>query len=632
MRQLSQGALTALLGRAPSYARRLRLCRRRWNGAAYVYDPPVDFTRDAVECGRLNFKLDREGYGVWSYPNCVFTVRNERNQWHEGNPDGWFPPGTLAYLSRVTVEAGILGADGQPEFMPLFCGYLSEDTALFPSARTAQLTVLSPSQRLDAITAENVSAPVSGELLGSDSGAQFTTAGTGAGIIVSVLRGQTAAGPEGAQELLPSADYSVSQLNEYSLGARITLAQGLSQGQSLWINYRRWHRDVGIDWLLSAVLDAAGVAARGISPVSFANDVKNTFSQSDQTAFAAGTFDNCEWQTYLLAVALVNPTGFYHSPGSYISPPADGGAHLTRWGRFNAVCALPAGASASYCVRDSGDGADWSDWRAISPGDDINSARRYIQLKWDAATDDSWTAGATPQLASWSAEYYTSDIAIQLANLSGYSCLDAVKALAGLCAYETGFDSAETFIFRPRAASAGAAAELDGRCVISADSLSGGGDRVYSRVKVRYGNYERTADSLTENEPPPTALDRHGARVCSLDGGSLLPAGNVDVAWAAAPTIWAYTSKARRRFTVSCRFLGHLELGDVVNLTLENQQACPLWKWGGRDAVYGGAGLRWYDGAFAAARLWAFGTPCRVEGLEHDLENWRTALDLTEVI
>jgi len=497
MRQISQAALTALLGAQPPYVKKITLERRAWNGSAYAFETPVDITSDLVEVGKTNFKLYEEGYNVWSYSNCTITVRNERNQWKEGNPDGYFPDGTVAAMSRITIEAGVFLEDGSVELAPVFCGYISEGAELLPDGRNAQLTVLGPMARLDAISAEDAAQFITGELAGSDSGTQFTTAQSGVGSIDKVLRGLTSSGVSGAVELVSSIDYTVAQLNEYSLGAKITLEQALSSGQSLWVSYRYWYRDQTVDALVGIVLDLAGVASRSVAVPEFAYGIRNTFSQTDQTGFATGQYSNTMWNPDVSGVSLLWNDYIlrWWTPGTYVSPVIDGTANFMNWGAFNAGQQVPTGTTSSFTVRESADGATWSEWADLAPGAQIPATLRYIQLRWNAACTLDPTI-ATPVLISWTAEYFTSNVTIHQCDMSGYSCQDALEALATLCAFECGFDAAETFIFRPRSSSASSVISLDGCSVISADNLSSGADRVYNHVVVKFGDSTRVATTV----------------------------------------------------------------------------------------------------------------------------------------
>ena len=633
MRTLSQAALSALYGSIPVYARKATLEIRVWQNAAYAYAAPVDISADIVETGRINFKLDKEGYGVWSYANCAVTVRNERNQWIAGNPDGYFPPGTEAVLSRIVLYAGVQLADGSCESQPVFTGYLSDGSSFLPEERTAQLSVISPLAQLANIDAQNAATFVTGELLGSASGTAFTTTGTGAGIIDAVLRGNTSGGYASAAKLLAQTDYSVSQLNTYALGAKITLASALSSGESLWINYRRWYRDQTVEALAVNLLQLAGITSYSVTPAAFTTDIRNTFSQATEAALETGTLSGTDWYIGGAGMALVfnGILDTWNSPGTLLSPVIDGTAALSHWGSLQVSQQAPDTTTSLFYYRDSTDAAVWSDWTAITPGDSVNSKKRYLQLKWYAANSASNPA-ATPVLCAWSVYYYTSATTIPLADMTGYSCQDALQELAQFASYETGFDAAGKFLFRPRAILGEAAAQLDETTIITADSISSGVDRVYNGVTVTYGSYSTTANAASQGEAAPVSSARYGLRTYEISGGNLLPAENVNLACAIAPTVWNYTHLARRRITVTCRLLFHLELGDMVTLTLDNDRAVNRWTWGDPSSFYGEAQLRFYDQAFAAQRLCALDMACRVEGIEHDLENWKTILDLTEAI
>ncbi|MFA5161294.1 MAG: hypothetical protein WC421_03525 [Elusimicrobiales bacterium] len=633
MRQITPAALSALMSAQPPYVKRATLQRRLWNGSAYELGAGQDITADMAECGRINFKLDAEGYNVWSLSNCALTVRNERNQWKEGNPEGYFPDGTSAAMSRIVIEAGVLLEDGSAELSPVFCGYISDGITLLPDERKAQFTVISPMSRLDLSPAQDAAQFTENEAAGSDSGTEFTTQNPGVGSMDRVLRGQTADGPENAQELMPGADFSVSQLSQYELGAKITLAQPLSSGQSLWVSYRRWLRDKTVEQTVNALLDLAGVSARQVEAPQFSYGIRNIFPQSGQEQFSEGGFWQTMWYAGGGGVSLLyNSFAMqWYTPGTYTSPVIDGGADLLRWGRFGASRQVPAGTTSSFSIRDSADGQNWSGWSDISPGAAIAAGGRYIQLRWNAACQLN-PPSQTPVLLSWSAEYFTSRVTISLADMSGLSCRAALEELAKISCCECGFDAAETFIFRPRGEGGPPLAALDENAVVSADNMSSGAERVYNRIVVAFGGYSRTADCESQNDAAPSSQQRCGTRTYEISGGNFLPADNVDLAYAVAPAVWNYCSRARRRITVKCRFLHHLELGDAVSLSLPDNAVLRAWRWGDAGAAYGMAQLRWHGDGFAAARLCAWKSLFRVEGIIHDLENFSTELDLTEVL
>jgi len=105
-----------------------------------------------------------------------------------------------------------------------------------------------------------------------------------------------------------------------------------------------------------------------------------------------------------------------------------------------------------------------------------------------------------------------------------------------------------------------------------------------------------------------------------------------NLAIAVAPTVYAYTKNAKRRVTVDAKFNLSLELGDRVTVNYPEGEIFTLWKWGDGNAAYGNEGFRYYSGASLPGAMLLAGVDMRVEGIELDLETWRTRYDLVEVL
>jgi len=621
----------------PKYFKRVQLYRRSWNGSAFVYDDAIDVTPDTVEVGKIQIKLDTEAYNKWTYSNCALTLSNDRQQWQPGNPDGYFPAGKYLFNSKIRIIAGVVRPDGTQDPQYLYTGYLAEEPTYYPDAKTVQLSLVDHMSVFAKFSAEAIGTVVTNESVGSDSGTAFFTANKAVGIISKVLKGQTSAGPESADELDSGTDYNVGDLNEHDTGAKITLNSDLGSGQSVWASYTCWYLDKPLEWVAAQLCALCGITQTAISPVVFGNSVKNTFAQSNEADFnnaALGAHSNTAWGTYFWQL----PNGVFPNvdcvAGYYHSAVIDGGAALKSWLHFSASF-LIVGANPPmpqrFSIRTSADNAAWGDWSAINDGDLITTAHRYIQLRFFAGQRGPEFTNDVALLYSWSVDWLTSTTNIPIVNMTGLTCEAALQQLAEMSSYEIGFDASDTFIFRPRTDGSPAVDTLDNAKVSGVDNVTDGSARLYTRVKVDFGDYSAAVDCDTQNEPAPNNLAVYGVLEYSVSSGNFLPSSTVDLAQSIALTVYAYVKDLRRRAQVRTRFFLHLELGDKVTLKIVPQDYITAWRWGDGKVRYGHTSRAYYyTEDWLAVRLPLYRVDFRVEGVELDVENWKTTFNLTE--
>jgi len=661
MKTLEAAVLNTFNSAKPSYFKKVYLCRRVWNGSAFSYEEAADITSEVVEIGKIQIKLDTEAYNKWTYSNCALTLRNDRNQWLPGNPDGYFPDGKCFFNSKIRIVAGIVKPDGTQDPQYIYTGYLTDEPAYYPDAKTVQLLVVDHMSVFAKFNAEDLGTTVTNELLGTDSGTEFTTANAATGLIKKVLRGQTSAGLSSADELDSGTDYSVSNLNEHDTGATITLDTALATGQSLWVTYIYWPTDKTIEWIVAQICSLCGVENTSISAAYLENLAKSTFSQ-DETTFdadatsVAGTLYNLEpglkivdnYGTVYLdenglrlkitgIVSLNGPVNTIYkfaSPGYYITPTIDGGEKIVRWGKFNANYTVPSGTTAGFSWRESDNGSTWSAWNVVTSGSTVGSTKRYLQLRWEAAmTAPKGKYDASPWLFSWSVDYYDTTTTIPVVNFTGLTCESALQSLAEMVAYEIGFDATDTFIFRPRTSGSATVDTLDNAKVSGVDNFSDGLSKLYTRVKADFGDYSATIDPDTQAEAAPNKLAVYGVIEYSVSSGNFIPGAAVNLAESIALTVYNYVKDLRRRAQVGTRFFLHLELGDKVTLEIIPLDLITPWKWGDGSVRYGQPSKAYYYNAdWLISRLPLYGKAFRVEGAELDLENWKTTFNLTEAL
>ncbi len=641
----------------PKYYKQVFLYPRMWAGSAFAFDTAIDLTASVSEVGTIQIKLDTEAYNKWTYSNCTITLRNDQQQWLPGYPGGYFPSGRYIFNSKVVIIAGVVQTDGTKDPQYIYTGYITEEPTYYPDGRTVQILIVDHMSVFAKFNAEETGIVVTDEQAGSNGGTVFTTANCAVGIIGKVKKGLTLGT---ADELDQGTDYSVSNLNEHDGAAAVTLNTALVSGQSLWVTYTRWYTDKTIEWIVARLCAKCGVTNASISPAVFSNSIKSAFSQGSDGEFASGIYSGTIWgQNYAgqtevakvsavaLDIVLGYPwTGRYNASGEYLGPVIDGTTSLKAWGQFNASYDTPTSGntggttSCSFFWRESDDGSGWTDWSAITPGSAMPATKRYIQLKWCAATSSTWyysysniEPDVTPRLYGWSVDYYYTTTTIPVVNMTGLTCEAALQQLAEMVAYEIGFDSTDTFIFRPRTSSSSAVDTLSNANIAGVESVTSGFSKLYTRVKVSFGDYAATVDADTEAESHPNNMDIFGVVEYSLSGGNFLPASTVNLAQSIALTIYQYVKDIRRRVRAKTKFYLHLELGDKVTLKLVDENFMVPWRWGDGRVRFGQKNRAfYYNDEWLKARQPLYQVAFRVEGLELDLTAWATTFDLTEAI
>ncbi|MDR3113531.1 MAG: hypothetical protein LBU09_04065 [Endomicrobium sp.] len=116
------------------------------------------------------------------------------------------------------------------------------------------------------------------------------------------------------------------------------------------------------------------------------------------------------------------------------------------------------------------------------------------------------------------------------------------------------------------------------------------------------------------NETPPTNKDKYGERLYEISGSQLLPAANVDLAYAIAPTVYEELSKLRLTLSIDIIINLELELSDYVRILHNNNL--------------------FSDKAFTDFTKWketgTYYMRCKVVGIKTDFNKRITTLDLID--
>ena len=271
---------------------------------------------------------------------------------------------------------------------------------------------------------------------------------------------------------------------------------------------------------------------------------------------------------------------------------------------------------------------DPAGWVLISvTGEILSALKRYVKFKV-VITPSGLN---TPIVDSIVITYYTSTTVIDLVDLTGMTCKQVMERLAEMPAYEIGFKADETFVYRPRFTTVPPVMDLRSDTNIeNISNITDGVERVKNRVVAEFGIYRAVSDASADAQP--NSIDKYGTREYPVSASNLLPAQNVNIAYAIAPTILSYTKTPRKRCTVDAMFLPQLELGDKVTLYFNEPTALYRWLYGDTDMPYGRADLEYYDEDILKNRYNFWGIVMRIEGVEFDPNTFRTKFNLVEVL
>ena len=326
-------------------------------------------------------------------------------------------------------------------------------------------------------------------------------------------------------------------------------------------------------------------------------------------------------------------TDVYESdnPAILISIVNDAGVDITSWGKLTATY-TDYGETVLIETAVSGDDISYDAWIAISEtGQILSAVKRYIKFRVKLTTSFLNAIPITPIVDRIVIKYYTSTTVIDLVNLTGMTCKQVMERLAEMPAYEIGFKADETFVYRPRFTTVPPVMDLRSDTNIeNISNITDGVERVKNRVVAEFGIYRVVADASADAQP--NSIDKYETREYSVSASNLLPAQNVNIAYAIAPTILSYTKTPRKRCTVETMFLPHLELGDKVTLYFNEPTALYRWLYGDTDMPYGRVDLEYYDEDILKNRYNFWGTVARVEGLEFDPNTFQTKINLVEVL
>ena len=252
------------------------LYRRKWDSDLsqfMIEETPIEITKELEANntnGKIKFSLDTDSANVWKVANLILILSNDKNQFWQGKYDGYFSDPYLIYGSKIEYYIGSPTVD---KFVKCFTGYLTESPNYRPDDNLVEIRVLSRLDWLKNISAEQVSTTITNEEATIIDSENCTTTNSAVGRITKVLKGLTI---ETATELEEKTDYSISQLNEYSLSAKLNLTSELLVNEKIFVSYIYWRKGIKIDELVEELLEVSGIDSlhRIVDPVIFQNALR----------------------------------------------------------------------------------------------------------------------------------------------------------------------------------------------------------------------------------------------------------------------------------------------------------------------------------------------------------------------
>ncbi len=294
MKTVTDAFKNALRQNRTEITREIAYKRRRWvqedQAFAWEDDWTVVSGSEFVSASPVTEQLDSEQLNEFKVSNITLVLRNERNVWREDNPFGRFAQDDASplhpynpYWTKFRVRTAVTLRDGTTEYLTLFTGVAVEFT--FASNDQVQITVQGLESLLMNANAEDVSTLVEEENAGTGNGSntEFVTDNPGVGLIdeVSVNGIRQVAG----------TDYDVSDLDDPTIGAKVTFTVAPSGGAVVRITYRYWQQNKRIEELVASLLTVAWIAEADqmISPVVFSQPIQNAVVVDSQSDWQSGT-------------------------------------------------------------------------------------------------------------------------------------------------------------------------------------------------------------------------------------------------------------------------------------------------------------------------------------------------------
>lgn len=234
------------------------LFRNKWNeesgGNGYFaldMANPIDISSMIVKPNTLSMTLDVNEIAQYKANNVTLTLSDPFNKFIEGTPQSYFPQGYQLYGSQVVLYYGL----DETNRTSLFVGVIKDLPTHKPEQYQVDLKLISPLELLSDIEAKEFSDKYYGETLTSsgvddDNNPIYQTAHTGVGGFYAVYAN--------GQKMFEGVDYEVSQTNELSLPALVTIINADLHSATITADYYCWKTGLTVEQIVAGLVALAG--------------------------------------------------------------------------------------------------------------------------------------------------------------------------------------------------------------------------------------------------------------------------------------------------------------------------------------------------------------------------------------
>lgn len=234
------------------------LIRNKWHeesgGDSYFAldtDNPIDITSMIAKPNTLSMTLDVNEVAQYKANNVTLTIYDPFNRFIEGTPISFFPQGYQLYGSQVILYYGL----DDTNRTPLFVGVIKDLPTHKPEQYQVDLKLISPLELLNDIEAKDFSDKYEGETLtlhgqDDDNNPIYQTANTGVGGFSAIYANGV--------KMFEGVDYQVSQLNELSLPALVTIIKTDLHSATITADYYCWKTGLTVEQIVSGLVALAG--------------------------------------------------------------------------------------------------------------------------------------------------------------------------------------------------------------------------------------------------------------------------------------------------------------------------------------------------------------------------------------
>ena len=258
------------------------LYRNKWNSTNNKYElenTAIDISSMIVKPNTLSMTLDVNEIAQFNANNITLTLTDYENKFIEGTPNSFFPSGYQLYGSRVVLYYGTSTAD----MTSLFVGAIKDLPTHKPEQYQVDLKLISPLELLNDIEAKDFSNTYTGETLtpyGTDSSNNpiYRTANNRVGGFSAVYGNGI--------KLFEGVDYEVSQINNLSLPALITIINSSHTSDTITADYYCWKTGLSVEDIVSGLVALGGYT----NNTDIRSVVWNTEVSSEYNCSVLGSF------------------------------------------------------------------------------------------------------------------------------------------------------------------------------------------------------------------------------------------------------------------------------------------------------------------------------------------------------